>query len=54
MPGEDSGELAAAFLRRGVIMRPLSRGWMRVTVGSESENRRFVEVLDEVLDAIRD
>jgi len=25
-----------------------------VTVGSESENRRFVEVLDEVLDAIRD
>ena len=51
MPGEDSGELAAAFLRRGLIIRPLSRGWMRVTVGSEDENRRFVEVLDQVLDA---
>lgn len=53
MPGEDSGELAAAFLRRGVIMRPLSKGWMRVTVSSEEENRRFAEVLDEVLAEIR-
>lgn len=51
-PHADSGELADAFLRRGVIMRPLSRGWMRVTVASEEENRRFVEVLDEILEEI--
>jgi histidinol-phosphate aminotransferase len=54
MPDPGSRVLAAEFTRRGVIIRPLSRGWMRVTVGSESENRRFVEVLDEVLDAISD
>jgi len=53
MPSGDSGRLAEAFLRRGVIMRPLSRGWMRVTVGSEEENRRFVEVLDEILAEVR-
>jgi len=53
MPSGDSGRLAEEFLRRGVIMRPLSRGWMRVTVGSEEENRRFVEVLDEILAEVR-
>jgi histidinol-phosphate aminotransferase len=54
MPAADSGRLAEAFLRRGVIMRPLSRGWMRVTVASEAENRRFVEVLDQVLEETSD
>lgn len=49
MPGEDSGATEHEFTRRGVIIRPMSQGWMRVTIGSELENKRFVEVLDEVM-----
>jgi histidinol-phosphate aminotransferase len=46
--GDDSRDTVEEFTRRGVIIRPMSRGWVRVTMGSESENRRFVEVLDEI------
>jgi histidinol-phosphate aminotransferase len=46
VPGEES---FARFSERGVIVRPMSGGWLRVTIGNESENRRFVEALDEVL-----
>lgn len=49
MPTEDSRAASDEFTARGVIIRPMVGGWMRVTVGSESENERFVEVLDEVL-----
>lgn len=52
MPTPDSRSIAGEFVRRGVIIRPMSSGWMRVTVGSEEDNRRFVEVLDEVLFAL--
>jgi histidinol-phosphate aminotransferase len=45
-PGEES---FARFSERGVIIRPMSGGWLRVTIGNQSENRRFVEALDEVL-----
>jgi histidinol-phosphate aminotransferase len=48
-PGEDSRMVTEAFGDRGVIIRPMSDGWVRVTIGSEPENRRFVEVLDEVM-----
>jgi histidinol-phosphate aminotransferase len=51
MPGTDSRAHSDAFTRLGVIIRPLSGGWMRVTVGSEVENRRFVSALDVVLAA---
>jgi hypothetical protein len=27
----------------------MSRGWMRVSIGSGDDNRRFIETLDEVL-----
>jgi histidinol-phosphate aminotransferase len=37
------------FLERGVIVRPMSRGWIRVTLGNPEENRRFVAVLDQIL-----
>ncbi len=47
--GEDSGGAADSFLRRGVIIRPMSRGWLRATVGNQAENHRFVEALDAVL-----
>jgi len=51
-PGDDSRTTTAAFVHHGVIVRPMSEGWMRVTVGSESENRRFIEVLDQVLESL--
>lgn len=54
MPSNDSPALAKEFTARGVIIRPMSGGWMRVTVGTQDENRRFVEVLDEVLDTLSD
>jgi histidinol-phosphate aminotransferase len=47
--GEDSEATAAAFTAVGVIVRPMSRGWLRVTVGTEEENRRFVVALDQIL-----
>lgn len=37
------------FLDYGVIVRPMSGGWVRVTVGSPTENQRFVDALDGVL-----
>ncbi len=46
--GEDSEAAAGAFFAEGVIIRPMSRGWLRVTVGNEAENRRFVEALDRI------
>jgi len=57
----DSQEQVAALygemLRRGVIVRPLERFGLphcfRVTVGTGHENRRCVEVLEEVLPAVR-
>lgn len=49
--GEDSVQLAGKFTARGVIIRPMSDGWARVTVGTEEENRRFVAVLDDVLES---
>jgi histidinol-phosphate aminotransferase len=49
--GDDSGAAAAKLFEQGVIIRPMSKGWVRVTVGSEEENRRFVEALDQVLAA---
>ncbi len=52
MPTDDSKAASDEFTARGVIIRPMSGGWMRVTVGSESENQRFVEVLDEVLSVL--
>lgn len=54
MPSDDSRAVSREFTARGVIIRPMSRGWMRVTVGTEDENGRFVGVLDEVLDTLSD
>jgi histidinol-phosphate aminotransferase len=34
---------------RGVIVRPMSGGWLRVTIGTPAENQRFLVALDEVL-----
>jgi histidinol-phosphate aminotransferase len=44
-----AAESANLFIHQGVIVRPMSGGWLRVTIGSEEENRRFVEALDVIL-----
>jgi len=49
MPGEDSAAATGEFTSRGVILRPINGGWLRVTIGSSQENERFVTVLDDVL-----
>ena len=49
MAGKDA---AARFAERGVIVRPMSGGWLRVSIGNEPENRRLVDALDEVLAGI--
>ncbi len=49
-PGSDSLESTEEFTKRGVIIRPMFDGWVRVTVGLPDENRKFVTVLDEVLE----
>jgi len=51
--GRDAGPVYQALLREGVIVRPIA-GYglarhLRVTVGREHENRRFIEALDRVL-----
>ncbi len=38
-----------ALLRRGVIIRPMGGTHFRVTVGTPSQNRKFVKALEEVL-----
>ncbi|MFQ5555198.1 MAG: histidinol-phosphate transaminase [Acidimicrobiia bacterium] len=48
-PGDAAGT-AAAFLRKGVIVRPMGP-WIRISVGTESENRRFSVVLDDVIES---
>jgi histidinol-phosphate aminotransferase len=50
-PGTDSLAAVEEFTKRGVIIRPMADGWLRVTVGSSDENRKFVTVLDEVLES---
>jgi histidinol-phosphate aminotransferase len=45
----DATQAAERFAESGVIIRPMSGGWLRVTIGAEQENRRFLETLDQVL-----
>lgn len=46
--GDDPAVINEEFLRRGVILRPTGTDWLRITVGTEAENDRFLEVYDEV------
>ena len=50
--GDGSNAVPDAFTRLGVIVRPMSKGWLRVTIGTPAENERFVGALDEVLATI--
>ena len=48
----DSMPIYDALLQQGVIVRPIANygmpTWLRITVGSEAENQRFLDVLKEV------
>ena len=47
LPGLDDGGFDA-FLHEGVIVREFKDGWIRVTIGSEEENTRFLQALDSL------
>lgn len=43
-----SEDAATEYIRQGVIIRAFDGGWVRVTVGSDEENVRFLAALDRV------
>ncbi len=47
-PDGNPGDLSDALLKEGVIVRPLGRG-IRVSVGTDEENGRFLAALDRVI-----
>ncbi len=50
--GSDSSRAAAGLLRKGIIVRDMAAwgmsGYIRVSIGSPSENRRFINTLGEL------
>lgn len=51
--GASTATTTAAFLDHGVILRPFSNGWVRVSVGARDENDRFLTALDAEAEALR-
>ena len=51
--GEDSTQVAGRLLKKGVIIRDMAvwglKGYIRVSIGSASENKRFIKTLGEIL-----
>ena len=48
-PEGDARKFSDALLHEGVIVRPMGP-WIRVSVGTDFENRRFLAALDEVME----
>lgn len=48
MPVEDAQGIFISLLKEGVIIRPMGRKALRVTIGLPSENERFVNALKKV------
>ena len=52
--GGDSSKMAASLLKKGVIIRDMAawglKGYIRVSIGSASENKRFIKTLADCLD----
>jgi histidinol-phosphate aminotransferase len=52
-PPIDAETVFEKLLRRGIIIRPLNsyglNDYLRVSIGREDENRRFIEALKEIL-----
>jgi histidinol-phosphate aminotransferase len=50
----DAAGVNQRLLRQGVIVRPIGGyglpDWLRVTIGSEAENARFLEALEKALE----
>lgn len=46
--GERAAKVVADLTSKGILIRGMSPGWVRVTIGNDRENRRFVEALDAV------
>lgn len=44
--GDEAERIVADMTAKGVLIRPMSGGWVRATIGNDEENRRFVEALD--------
>lgn len=49
--GEGAGELIAAMTASGVLIRGMQPGWVRVSIGDDEDNRRFIEALDSARSA---
>lgn len=47
--GDHADEIVEHMISNGVIIRAMGGGWVRVTIGDDEENRRFVEALDAAL-----
>ena len=49
--GGRADELIAAMTASGVLIRGMQPGWVRVSVGDDEDNRRFIEALDNARSA---
>lgn len=47
--GDESERIVEEMTATGVIIRGMGDGWVRVTIGNDDENRRFVDALDTAL-----
>lgn len=47
--GDGSLDVGQTFTEHGVIIRPISGGWARITIGTPEENLRFLEALDQII-----
>jgi histidinol-phosphate aminotransferase len=48
--GETADGILAEMTAQGVIIRGMGPGWVRVTIGNDEENRRFLDALDAALE----
>lgn len=44
--GDQTEEVVEQMTSDGVIIRAMGGGWVRVTIGNDEENRRFIDALD--------
>lgn len=50
--GDRAKQILADMTTQGVLIRSMGPGWVRVTVGNDHENRRFVSALDAALGSL--
>ncbi|EOD01143.1 histidinol-phosphate transaminase [Caldisalinibacter kiritimatiensis] len=46
---KDANEVFEALQRKGVIIRPITGTWIRVTIGTQEQNEVFIKCLNEVI-----